>query len=98
MSNTAKTVVSFAVIAAVLLLIGFVQSWTVSLGILNLCLISAVMALGVNIQWGYAGLLNVGVMGFAALGGVSAVLVSRAWCGGRYRGPRQVIACGAVAA
>jgi len=27
-------------------------------------------------QWGYAGLLNVGVMGFAALGGVAAMLVS----------------------
>ncbi|MEQ8738009.1 MAG: branched-chain amino acid ABC transporter permease, partial [Hoeflea sp.] len=34
------------------------------------------MALGINIQWGYAGLLNVGIMGFAALGGVAAVLVS----------------------
>ena len=34
------------------------------------------MALGVNIQWGYAGLFNVGIMGFAALGGVAAVLVS----------------------
>ena len=61
-----------------LVIIGLVQSWNVSLGILNLCLISAVMALGVNMQWGYAGLLNVGVMGFAALGGMSAVLVSQA--------------------
>ena len=34
------------------------------------------MALGVNIQWGYAGLFNAGIMGFAALGGVAAVLVS----------------------
>ncbi|MHA1128676.1 MAG: branched-chain amino acid ABC transporter permease, partial [Alphaproteobacteria bacterium] len=53
----------------------------------NLCLISAVMALGVNIQWGYAGLFNVGIMGFAALGGVAAVLVSKppvteAWSAG----------------
>ena len=40
-----------------------------ALTILNLCLISAVMSLGVNIQWGYAGLFNAGVMGFAALGG-----------------------------
>ncbi|MDH3763027.1 MAG: branched-chain amino acid ABC transporter permease [Gammaproteobacteria bacterium] len=61
-----------------LLIIGFAQSWNVALGIFNLCLISAVMALGVNMQWGYAGLLNVGVMGFAALGGMSAVLVSQA--------------------
>ncbi|MFT7532782.1 MAG: branched-chain amino acid transport system permease protein, partial [Gammaproteobacteria bacterium] len=29
-----------------------------------------------NIQWGYAGLFNVGIMGFAALGGLTAVLVS----------------------
>ena len=47
-----------------------------ALAILNLCLISAIMALGVNIQWGYAGLFNTGIMGFAALGGVAAVLVS----------------------
>ena len=34
------------------------------------------MALGVNIQWGYAGLFNVGVMGFAALGGLAGVVIS----------------------
>ncbi len=32
------------------------------------------MALGVNIQWGYAGLFNVGTMAFAALGGLAAAL------------------------
>jgi branched-chain amino acid transport system permease protein len=78
MSNARKTGLAFAAIACLLLIIGFAQSWNVALGILNLCLISAVMALGVNMQWGYAGLLNVGVMGFAALGGMSAVLVSQA--------------------
>ncbi len=78
MSSTLKTQLSFAVIAVLLIIIGLAQSWNVSLGIFNLCLISAVMALGVNMQWGYAGLLNVGVMGFAALGGMSAVLVSQA--------------------
>jgi len=78
MSNTRRTCLAFSVIGLLLVMIGVGQSWSVSLGILNLCLISSVMALGVNIQWGYAGLLNVGVMGFAALGGVSAVLVSRA--------------------
>ncbi|MCY4445711.1 MAG: branched-chain amino acid ABC transporter permease [Rhodobacteraceae bacterium] len=56
--------------------VGIFQSWNVALQIFNLCLISAIMALGVNIQWGYAGLFNVGIMGFAALGGLSAVLVS----------------------
>ena len=73
--------------AAALAAVGFLQSWNVSLAILNLCLISAIMALGVNIQWGYAGLFNVGIMGFAALGGVAAVLTSQppvhdAWAAG----------------
>ncbi|MBO6540698.1 MAG: branched-chain amino acid ABC transporter permease [Rhizobiaceae bacterium] len=71
-----RGVILYLCMAALLVLVGFGQSWNVSLTILNLCLISAVMALGVNIQWGYAGLFNVGIMGFAALGGVAAVLVS----------------------
>ena len=71
-----KGMIYFAVMAALLLAVGLGQSWNVALGILNLCLISAIMSLGVNIQWGYAGLFNVGIMGFAALGGLTAVLIS----------------------
>ena len=41
-------------------------------------LISSIMDLGVNLQWGFAGLFNVGVMGFVALGGLAAVLISTA--------------------
>jgi branched-chain amino acid transport system permease protein len=72
-----------------LLSVGAGQSWSVSLGIINLCLISAIMSLGVNIQWGYAGLFNAGIMGFVAIGGVSAVLVSHepvseAWASGGF--------------
>jgi branched-chain amino acid transport system permease protein len=77
MSNNQRTILWFGFVALLLATIGFAQSWSVSLGIMNLCLISAIMALGVNIQWGYAGLINVGVMGFSALGGMSAVLVSQ---------------------
>ena len=66
----------FAVMAALLAAVGVFQSWSVSLSILNLCLISAIMALGLNMQWGYAGLFNAGVMGFVAVGGLAAVLVS----------------------
>jgi branched-chain amino acid transport system permease protein len=77
MSNNQKTTLWFMIVAMLLATIGFAQSWSVSLGIMNLCLISAIMALGVNIQWGYAGLINVGVMGFSALGGMTAVLVSQ---------------------
>ena len=69
---------AFAALAALLLAVGFGQSWSVSLSILNLCLVSAVMAVGLNMQWGYAGLLNFGVMGFAALGGLAGVVVSKA--------------------
>jgi branched-chain amino acid transport system permease protein len=84
---TRHGLILYLCMAALLALVGFAQSWNVSLTILNLCLISAVMALGVNIQWGYAGLFNVGIMGFAALGGVAAVLVAQppvpgAWAAG----------------
>ena len=58
MSEASKTRLAFALVAVMLIIIGFAQSWNVALGILNLCLISAVMALGVNMQWGYAGLLT----------------------------------------
>ena len=76
MSNTQRILVLYTGMAALLVIVGLFQSWTLSLTILNLCLISAIMALGVNMQWGYAGLFNVGIMGFAALGGVAAVLTS----------------------
>ncbi|MGB0957111.1 MAG: branched-chain amino acid ABC transporter permease, partial [Litorivicinus sp.] len=66
----------FGLMFLMLVAVGVLQSWSVTFTLLNLCLISAIMALGVNIQWGYAGLFNVGVMGFAALGGLAAVLVS----------------------
>ncbi len=78
MTNRVRGLGCFAIIACLLTIVGIAQSWSVSLAILNLCLISSVMALGVNIQWGYAGLFNVGVMAFAALGGVACVLVSKA--------------------
>ena len=53
-------------------------------------LISAIMSLGVNLQWGFAGLFNVGVMGFVALGGLATVLISmppvtEAWSAGGLR-------------
>ncbi len=59
-----------------ILLVGIFQSWNIALSIFNLCLISAVMTMGANIQWGYAGLINFGIMGYTALGGLAAVLIS----------------------
>ena len=47
------------------------------------------MTMGANIQWGYAGLINFGIMGFTALGGLAAVLISvdpvqEAWSAGGF--------------
>ncbi|WP_333829167.1 branched-chain amino acid ABC transporter permease [Pararhodobacter sp.] len=89
MSINFRNLILFGAMALALILTGMFQSWTLSLTILNMCLISAVMALGVNIQWGYAGLFNVGVMGFTAFGGLAAVLVAMppvnaAWAAGGF--------------
>ena len=73
---TRRVALLYALMSLVLIGVGILQSWNVAFGIFNLCLISAIMALGVNMQWGYAGLFNVGIMGFTALGGLTAVLVS----------------------
>ncbi|MCU0908489.1 MAG: branched-chain amino acid ABC transporter permease [Rhodobacteraceae bacterium] len=84
----------FGLVALLFVITGVTQSWNVALTIANMALVSAVMALGVNMQWGYAGLFNIGVMGFVALGGLAAVLVSmppttEAWAAG---GPRMIAA------
>ena len=76
MAPARRNLLLFVGMAALLIMVGVLQSWNVAFSILNMCLISAIMALGVNIQWGYAGLFNVGVMGFAALGGLAGVVVS----------------------
>ncbi len=76
MTQLSRNILLFGAMAGLLAFVGFLQSWNVAFSLLNLCLISAVMALGVNIQWGYAGLFNVGIMGFAALGGLAGVLIS----------------------
>ena len=91
MSNVnMKNILLFAFVGLLIIGTGFVQSWNVALTIFNMGLVSAIMALGVNMQWGYAGLFHVGVMGFVALGGLAAVLVSmppvgEAWAVGGVR-------------
>jgi len=71
-----KITLLFTLVIFLILITGFLQSWNTALLILNMGLISAIMSLGVNLQWGFAGLFNVGIMGFVALGGLAAVLVS----------------------
>lgn len=75
MSSSVKNLLLFALVFAMIPLIAQFQGWNAALFVLNMGLISAIMALGVNLQWGFAGLFNVGIMGFVALGGLAAVLV-----------------------
>jgi branched-chain amino acid transport system permease protein len=79
----------FALLFLALAMVWNFQSPTLALTIVNMGLISAIMALGVNMQWGYAGLFNVGIMGFTAVGGLAVVLVSmppvtEAWSAGAF--------------
>ncbi len=76
MSETMRNTALFALVSGLIVLTAVMQSWNSALTILNMGLISAIMALGVNLQWGFAGLFNVGVMGFVALGGLATVLIS----------------------
>ncbi len=69
-------ITAYIIILLLIFLVGVFQSWSIALTIFNYCLISAVMTIGANIQWGYAGLINFGIMGYTALGGLAVVLVS----------------------
>ncbi len=77
--------ISIAVMVILFIFVGFAQSWSLSLSILNMCIISAIMSMGINMQWGYAGIFNVGIMGFTALGGLAAVLISYSPVGEAWR-------------
>ncbi|TMV47916.1 branched-chain amino acid ABC transporter permease, partial [Thioclava sp. BHET1] len=74
MNPAIRNTALFALVGILFLLVGAIQSWTLALTILNDGLIVAIMALGVNMQWGYAGLFNIGIAGFFALGGLGMVL------------------------
>ena len=76
MKQYLNVVTAYAIMLTLIILVGIFQSWSQALSILNYCLISAVMTIGANIQWGYAGLINFGIMGYTALGGLAVVLVS----------------------
>ena len=90
MTFNGKNVALFGALAALFVIAGVTQSWNTSLNILNFGLLFSIMALGLNMQWGYAGLFNTGVMGFGALGGLAVALVSMpviptAWSAGGWQ-------------
>ena len=76
MKNYKNVIAAYSIMIFLIIMVGIFQSWSIALTILNYCLISAVMTIGANIQWGYAGLINFGIMGYTALGGLAVVLVS----------------------
>ena len=76
MRKNLNVIAAYSIMMGLIILVGIFQSWNIALSIFNLCLISAVMTMGANIQWGYAGLINFGIMGYTALGGLAAVLIS----------------------
>ena len=73
-----RNLILFGLLFLLYVATGYFQSWNLALNILTVGLLSSIMALGVNMQWGYAGLFNTGIMGFVALGGLAVVLTSSA--------------------
>ena len=99
MKQYGDVILAYTIMLSLIILVGFLQSWNIALSILCFCLISAVMTMGANIQWGYAGLINFGIMGYTALGGLAAVLVSvppvkEAW----QVGGAQIVICALIIA
>ncbi|WP_158963531.1 branched-chain amino acid ABC transporter permease [Chachezhania sediminis] len=87
MSDGLRNSLLFGAVALLIVGAGVIQGANTALLIVNMGLISAIMAIGVNLQWGFAGLFNIGVMGFVALGGLAAVLIAmppttEAWAAG----------------
>tara|TARA_B100000427_G_scaffold326121_1_gene334195 strand:+ start:1225 stop:2595 length:1371 start_codon:yes stop_codon:yes gene_type:complete len=100
MKQYSNVIAAYSIMIILIILVGVFQSWSIALTILNYCLISAVMTMGANIQWGYAGLINFGIMGYTALGGLAVVLVSvapveEAW---RLGGLNMMICIGIIVA
>ena len=45
-------IAAYSIMLFLIIMVGIFQSWSIALSILNYCLISAVMTMGANIQWG----------------------------------------------
>jgi branched-chain amino acid transport system permease protein len=58
----------------------------------------AIITLGLNLQWGYTGLFNVGVAGFVALGAYTSALLTTPPQAGHLAGLNWPVAAGMVAA
>lgn len=66
----------FAAMFVIVVVVGMVQGTASILLILTQATGFALIALGLNIQWGYGGLFNFAIMGFLMVGGASTVFLS----------------------
>jgi len=66
----------FAAMFLIVVVVGVVQGQATMLLILTQATAFALIALGLNIQWGYGGLFNFAIMGFLMVGGASTVFLS----------------------
>jgi branched-chain amino acid transport system permease protein len=79
--------------------LNFLQGW-LSYGSFFLVFATAfaIVALGLNLQWGFTGLFNVGVAGFVAIGAYTSALVTTPELAGRMGGWGWPVALGWLAA
>jgi len=75
-ANYKKEIFLFAGLFAMILLVMSFMGAAYSFRMLVEASCYAIIALGLTIQWGYAGLFNAGIMGFLALGGFITMLFS----------------------
>ncbi|WEJ58891.1 branched-chain amino acid ABC transporter permease [Devosia sp. FJ2-5-3] len=66
----------FVAMFVIIVITGMVQGGASILLILTQATAFALIALGLNIQWGYGGLFNFAIMGFLMVGGASTVFLS----------------------
>ena len=76
MTEYRREIVLFAIVGIVVMIILgiFGQAYTLRMLVEATCF--AIIALGLTIQWGYAGLFNAGIMGFVAVGGFITMFLS----------------------
>jgi len=71
-----RDVLAFAGLAIVIFALFLSQGAVYSVRVMVEASCYALLALGLTIQWGYAGMFNIGIMGFLAAGAASSMLIS----------------------
>lgn len=72
----ARTVWFYVALMVLIVLVGMVMGAPFTLRLLVEAFALSLIALGLNIQWGYGGLFNFGVMGFIMVGGFAVSFIS----------------------